>query len=77
MGVTGTLVEHFIVRDDLILRFLIFDQLAELSGLGRFAFADDLGLRRKHADDLFFGVGVAFKQTLAGLSSGLAAPGES
>ena len=40
--VSGPLWVHLVVGDDLVLCFLQLDQLAELVGLARFPFADDL-----------------------------------
>ena len=46
------LIADFVVRDDLILRFLNLDQSAELGRLRGFPFPDDLRGRLKEADDL-------------------------
>src|SRR3954464_8729875 len=40
------------MRDDLIFRFLDFNQLAKLGGLAGLALANDLGLGFEHAHDL-------------------------
>src|SRR4051812_15264069 len=52
--VSGPLLIDFEMRDDLALGFLHLHQFAELGGLARLSFADDLGLRFKQAHDLFF-----------------------
>ena len=44
-------VIHLVGDDDLVFRLLHFDHLAELGGLARFSFADDLGAVFKQTDD--------------------------
>src|SRR5260370_4360867 len=51
IGITGALVEYFAVDDDLVLRFLDFDHLAEFSRLTCLAFPNDFCVRLKHAED--------------------------
>src|SRR5215469_2306656 len=45
---------HFVVGDNLMLRFLQLDQFAELRWLVRFPLADNLRLRLKHTHNLLF-----------------------
>jgi len=54
IGVAGALVEDFAVNDDLIFRFLDFDDLAELGRLTGLAFSNDFRVRLKHAEDFVF-----------------------
>src|SRR6266581_2995196 len=51
--ITRPLRVHFVMGDNLMLRFLHLDQLAELRWLVRFPLADNLRVRFKHAHDLF------------------------
>src|SRR5271166_2530643 len=57
VGMVGTPVVHLVVDDDLVLGLLELDHLAELVGLGRLAFADDLRRRLEQAEKLAFGSG--------------------
>src|SRR5689334_9105103 len=51
-AVARPFLEHLIMRNDLVLRFLYLDQLAKLGRLAGLAFADNLGVRFGQADDL-------------------------
>jgi len=48
--ITRPLVIPFVVGDDLVLRFLQLDQLAELVGLARLSFAYDFRVRFEQTD---------------------------
>jgi hypothetical protein len=50
--IVGTFGEHFIVRDDLVLGLLHFNQVAELVRLTRFPFANDFRVRLENTQDL-------------------------
>src|SRR5471030_3182375 len=58
-GVGRSLLAHFVMCNDLVLRLLHHDQLAELIGLVRLALANHLGVRLKDAEQLAVGLGVA------------------
>ena len=59
VGIVGPTIVDFIVGDDLVLRLLQLDHLAELVGLGRLALADDFRRRFEQAEKLALGVRVA------------------
>src|SRR5271169_1153258 len=67
VGIAGALIEYLIVSDDLIFRFLDFDQLAELSWLTGFSFTNDFGVRLKHTKKLVCGTCIAFYHSFPSL----------
>src|SRR6478735_3884216 len=71
VGVAGPLVVDLVVSDDLLLRLLDLDHLAELGRLAGLAFADDLRVGLEQADDLAWGVGIAVVDALSCLSQNL------
>ena len=64
MPVTGPLLEYFVMRDDLVLRFLQLHQLAKLVRFARFPFTNDLGVRLKQAEQLVRKLGQASQNSV-------------
>ena len=54
--VAGRLIVDFVGDDDLVLRLLQFDHLAEFGGLAGLTFTNDLGCGLEQADDLALGM---------------------
>src|SRR5271157_935856 len=65
--ITGPLRIDLVMRNDLVLRFLQLQQLAELVGLACLPLADDLGVRLKQADQLSRKLGHAVEDPRLGL----------
>src|SRR5258708_12054635 len=74
IGITGALIEYFAVDDDLILRFLDFDHLAEFGWFTCLAFPNEFRIRLKHAQKLVLGSLLAFQDASPPLLHHLLSP---
>src|SRR5437773_2175275 len=73
-GVGRPLLAHVVMRNDLVLRLLHHDQLAELIGLVRLTLANHLGVRLQYAEQLAVGLGVGAEHPLPCLAQDLLHP---
>src|SRR5271157_615513 len=65
--IAGTLSEHPILRDDLILGLLYLHELSEFRGLAQLSFPNDFRVRLEHTDQLPRETSDPLENTRAGL----------